>query len=171
MHLPLLVLILAVPFCVLGAIHTRPARALMAACAFVLIAWETTAYALAQVTIQDTPSALYTAIAGHQWVLVVALVVGLLVALAKQGWASMWLANHLPPAALPYVAIVLGFLGSAATQVESGVVWKTALVNGFSAAMLAVFGHETVIEGLRGGKEIVPKAPWHPARAAASKTV
>lgn len=90
----------------------------------------------------------------------VALVMGLLVALAKQGWLSSWLADKLPKASLPYVAVGLSVLGTWATEMQAGASLGQAAIDALKIAALAVFGHQTVIEGLRKGAELVPRAPW-----------
>jgi hypothetical protein len=102
-------------------------------------------------------------ITARKWILVAAILVGAVVALMKQGWASAWLAKKLPPAALPYLAVVLGALGMSAAEVAAGKPLGQAIIDGIQSGILAVFGHETLIEGLRGGKELVPsRAPAAP---------
>lgn len=107
--------------------------------------------------IQPIADALYA----HAWLLAGALFVLLVVAAAKQGWLSNWIMDHLPPAARPWVAVVLGVLSLMATDIAvAHKTWQQALFDGLGAAMLAVFGHQVVVEGARKGKEIVPPAPW-----------
>jgi hypothetical protein len=93
---------------------------------------------------------------GGAYVMVVALIVGALIAVAKQGWASAWLAGHLPSKVLPFIAMLLGVLATATTEIQAGVPWMTALLHGILAGGLATAGHQGIIEGLRNGKEIVP---------------
>ncbi len=104
-------------------------------------------------------NAILVALAGHKWVLAVALVVGGFVALAKQGWLSAWLQAHLPKAALPYLAPVLGVLGVVSAELVAGKPWAQALTDGLSTGLSggigAVFLHEAIVEGARGGKELV----------------
>ena len=102
-------------------------------------------------------ASIQAAIAGKQWILLAAILVGFVVATAKQGWLSAWLAKKLPPSALPYLAMSLGVIGTAAAEVTAGKPLAQALVDGFSAGMAAIVGHETLVEGIRGGKEIVPE--------------
>jgi hypothetical protein len=99
---------------------------------------------------------LIDALVGHKWSLAAAIVVGLVVALAKQGWLSAWLQAKLPPAALPYLAVLLGSLGMVSAAIIGGQPWLPALESGFLAGLLAITGHETVIEGIRKGKELIP---------------
>jgi hypothetical protein len=116
-------------------------------------------------------TSIQAAVAGKQWILLAAILVGAVVAAAKQGWLSAWLAKKLPPSALPYLAIGLGVLGTAATAVVSGKPLAQALVDGFSAGMAAIVGHETLVEGIRGGKELLPEKKSsfadHPPKAPA----
>ena len=102
------------------------------------------------------PTVLLQALATHQYVIAIALVTGALVAAAKQGWLSAKVASVMPAWALPYYAVVLGVVGSVATQVQQGVTFKQAVFNGVLAGMAAVFGHETIIESARGGREVIP---------------
>jgi hypothetical protein len=102
-------------------------------------------------------NAILAAVAGKQWVLVGALFVGGVVALSKQGWLGSYIAKKLPPAALPYFAVALGAVGLSATEIVAGMPIGPAIIDGIQAGILAVFGHETVVEGARGGKEIIPE--------------
>lgn len=96
------------------------------------------------------------ALTARNYVLFGALAIGFLVALMKQGWVSRWLATKLPAAGLPYLSVVLGSLLVSSAEVVAGKPVKMALVHGFLAGVMAIFGHEVVIEGARGGKELVP---------------
>ncbi len=105
-------------------------------------------------------SSFWAALQNRQWSIVAAFVVWLAIALAKQGWASAWLASKLPSALLPYLAVLLSIGGLYATEVTTGTPWVKALTDGILAGLGAVFFHETIVEGLRGGKEVVPaRAP------------
>jgi hypothetical protein len=100
-----------------------------------------------------------SALHGNHWILAGAVIVWVLVAALKQGWAGPWIAKRLPPSALPYVAVALGVIGLSAAEVISGKPLSQAVIDGVQSGILAVFGHETVIEGIRSGKEIVPEKP------------
>jgi len=99
---------------------------------------------------------LIAAIVAQKWSAAAALVVGLIVAAAKQGWLSAYLAAKLPKWFLPYLAVVLGSAGMISAAILGGQPWLPALESGILAGVLSVFGHQTVVEGLRGGKEIIP---------------
>jgi hypothetical protein len=103
---------------------------------------------------------LWAALATHQYVAVAAVLIGMLVSLAKQGWLSAWVAEKVPAAARPVLAAVIGVVGSVALAVASGQDWHPALFQGLAAAMTAVFGHQMLVEGMLGGHELVSKAPW-----------
>jgi hypothetical protein len=106
---------------------------------------------------------IYAALIAHDWLVAGALVVPLLVALFKQGWVTRWLAAKLPATALPYLALGLGMLTVGSADVLAGKTWQQALFDGLGAGVLAVFAHQTVIEGARDGKEIIPeKKPAEP---------
>jgi hypothetical protein len=96
---------------------------------------------------------------GHEWIVVAALVIGAIVAFAKQGWLSFWIANHLPPATRPYLAMVLGVLGLSSAELAAHVPLVRALIDGLLAGITAMAGHQLVVEGARGGKEIVSERP------------
>lgn len=106
-------------------------------------------------------AAIFQALQAHTYSLGLALLVALLVSLAKQGWLSSKLANALPSKALPYVAVGLSGLGTWAAEVEAGTSWSVAIVDALKIAGAAVFLHQTVVEGMRGGREVIPLAPWH----------
>jgi hypothetical protein len=96
----------------------------------------------------------------HNWILFAALIIGASIALAKQGWFSAWVASKLPPRAIPSYAFALALLGAAATELIAGVPLQIALLHAFAAAAAAILGHNVVIEGMRGGKELIPEAKW-----------
>jgi hypothetical protein len=130
----------AIRFMVVGMLLTSIARA---------------AQDIAPTTLDVGP--LIDALVGLKWSAAGAIAIGLVVALAKQGWFSQFIASKLPPVAIPYVAVVLGSLGMVSTQVLAGKPWLPALGAGILAGVLSVFGHETLIEGVRKGKEIIPE--------------
>src|SRR5690242_14582097 len=101
------------------------------------------------------PNSILAALSAHRWLLAGALVVPTLIAVAKQ--RSLWIAAHVPAWALPYGAVVVGVLTVGSADIVAGKTWQQALFDGISAGVLAVFAHQTVVEGARGGKEIIPK--------------
>jgi len=105
---------------------------------------------------------LLAAVLAHRWLVAGAMLVGLAVAVLKQGWAGAWLAAKLPAWSRPWVAVALGVAGAMATELQSGAPWSKVLADGLAIAMAAVFGHQVVVEGMRGGRELLPKAPWSP---------
>jgi hypothetical protein len=97
---------------------------------------------------------------GKQWVLLGALVIGLVVSASKTGWLGNWVATKLPPAMRPVLAVVVGVLSVTSTEVVAGIDWKLAVLHAVYAAATAVLGHQVFVEGLRKGKEFVPIAKW-----------
>jgi hypothetical protein len=91
------------------------------------------------------------------WVLFGALLVGAVIALTKQGWLSTWLAEKIPSRFQPLLAMGLGVATLLVADIQAGKTWQEAVIDGLSAAFTAIVGHETLIEGLRGGREIVPE--------------
>ncbi len=96
----------------------------------------------------------------HQWVAGAAILVGLLVSATKQGWFGAWVQAHVPAMARPWLALVLASLGAVATRVQAGQDLPHALIDAAYAAAVAVLGHQVVVEGARGGQEILPEAGW-----------
>jgi hypothetical protein len=112
----------------------------------------------------DILGQLVAAAQAHEWLMFSAVAIGFIVAMTKQGWLGTWIATRIPSSALPYYAMVLGFAGTFTTDVVEQKPWQQAMLDAFSgllAAFIAIAGHQTVIERMRGGKELVPKAPWH----------
>lgn len=109
---------------------------------------------------------LFHALAGHQWPVAAGVGVFLVVGLFKQGWLSTWLGSKVPAQAQPFVALALSLLSVTSASIAGGTVWYTAILQGIETAAMAVFTHQTVIEGFRGGREIIKQKP--PAVAPAS---
>lgn len=117
----------------------------------------------------DVVSVILGLVQNHQWPtlawLAASLVIGLLVRVLK-GDSTLPLPN-IPPNIRIWVVFGLGIAGGVAFKVFAGGTLQSALAWGVSAAIAAIIGHETVIESLRGGKEIqVPlltKKPIPPA--------
>ena len=98
----------------------------------------------------------------HKWVLLGALIIGSLVATAKQGWLGTAMQKQMPPRWIPFLAPLYAALSVGPTEIIGGTAWQVALSDSIGALVsgfLAVLGHELVIEGLRGGKELIP-ARW-----------
>jgi hypothetical protein len=102
------------------------------------------------------PSVLFNAIYAHQWAVVVGFVLYLAFALTKQGWFGTWLQAKLPSKYYSIVVPLFGVLGTEAVALVQGTPWTTALLNGLLSGITAVMAHESVVEAVRGGKEIVP---------------
>lgn len=100
---------------------------------------------------------LWKLISTHQWVLVASVVIGLLVRLVKDDPAVSWIPFTLAPKYRPGVALGLGIVSAVLHSVATGVAFSTALIEGLSAAMLAITSHDVVIEGGRGGRELLEK--------------
>jgi hypothetical protein len=94
----------------------------------------------------------------HAWPALATVVIGLLVRLLKSP-AVPYPLDRIPANARPLVALLLGLASGCLEHVAAGTPWQTALVQGVVAAGLAVFGHQLVIEGARGGQEIGAPKP------------
>lgn len=108
-------------------------------------------------------------VAQHKWVAVAAVVIGTLTRLAK---SDTKIPIDIPPRYRVWLAFGLGVAsGVLEKMVDGGTTWTSAIVGGLISAALAVIGHNTVIDSIRGGKEIVvpgltipgvPPAPGKP---------
>jgi hypothetical protein len=112
---------------------------------------------------QDVPpapapdaQALITALQAHEWPLAIAIALFGLIAIAKQGWFGAYLQKMLPPRWLPFIAPALSAIGLGLGEFFRGTPWPTALLQGLEAGVGSVFLHQTLVEGIRGGREIVP---------------
>lgn len=76
---------------------------------------------------------------------VVALLVGAIV---------RWLKPTVAPRWRPFLALGLGAAAGVVDYVLTGRAWREALLAGLASAIVAMTGHEAVIEGARGGREI-----------------
>jgi hypothetical protein len=100
------------------------------------------------------------AVAGHQWELLGGLLVAAVVATAKQGWLGARIQALLPPRYIPLLAPVYAVLLAVSGALVAGDDFAQCLSvagQAVAAAVAATFGHELIVEGARGGKEIVPE--------------
>lgn len=112
---------------------------------------------------QVDPQTIVAALFAHQWLLLGALTTPLIVAALKQ--RSLWIAAHVPAWAIPWCAVGVGVLSVGSADVVAGKSWRQALFDGLASGVLAVFAHQTVVEGARKGKELIPaKAPPEAAK-------
>lgn len=88
----------------------------------------------------------------HKWVPIAAIVIGLLVRLQKTG--KLPLLDKIPPNYRSWLALGLGLVSGVLDRVVQGTHWLTAILDGLLAGVLAITAHDTLIEGLRSGKEI-----------------
>lgn len=94
---------------------------------------------------------LLAALTERNWPLVSLLVIGFLVRLLKQ---DTKLPITIPARWRPWIAMALGAASGVLEQIVQGTPWNDALLGGVAAALVAMGGHNLVVEGLLGGKEI-----------------
>lgn len=97
----------------------------------------------------------------HQWTLLTAALIGLAVRALKSPLVPAPL-DRIPAKARPLAAILLGLASAGLQHVASGTPWRQALAEGLGAALVAIGGHDLVIEYLRGGREFGAPAPIAP---------
>lgn len=89
----------------------------------------------------------------HAWWALGAIAIGGLVRLTKSdtpipGWTG------LAPAWRARLALGLGAVQVAVEALAASKPWQEALLDGALAALAAIAGHEVVVEGFRGGREL-----------------
>ena len=89
----------------------------------------------------------------HKWLGATALVIGFLVRLLKSDTPL----PTLPARFRPWLALGLGALSAMVDSRVNGTDWRTALVAGLGAGLVAIMGHDTVVESLRNGREFFQK--------------
>jgi len=100
----------------------------------------------------------------HQWGLltwlVVSVVAGGLVRLCKSD-SPIPALQQIPPAWRARLAYVFALCAAAATKLASGMSWQTVVTLALAGGSTAMAGHELLIEGLRGGRELFgpPRGP------------
>jgi hypothetical protein len=82
-----------------------------------------------------------------------ALLIHLIVRALKAGRFDRWL----PARWRPLAALWLGAVACVLDAVVAGTPWQQAVLTALVAVAMAVLGHDTVIEAVRGGKEIGKK--------------
>lgn len=104
--------------------------------------------------------------AGHKWLALIALVVGLLVRVFKD---DTRIPGVIPKPARPWIALGLGLVLGAVQQKIAGASWSDAIVSGALAGLLPIVAHKLGIEWLRDGKEVALPGIMKPSADAASK--
>ncbi|WP_394849723.1 hypothetical protein LZC95_20000 [Pendulispora brunnea] len=94
----------------------------------------------------------------HKWVPFAALAIGAVVRVLKSDTPL----PTVPTAWRPWLALGLGAVAGVLQAVVGGTAWSKALLDGLTAALTAIAGHDLVIESLRGGKELGTRPPSPP---------
>lgn len=89
-------------------------------------------------------------IAAHKWLAASPFVIGMIVRMLKSDMPGF----DLPARYRAWAALGLGIVSGVIEKHVNGTDWKTALLWGLGAGMTAIVGHETIVEGLRNGKEV-----------------
>ena len=98
---------------------------------------------------------LFALITGHRWVAAFALIIGAVVRLLK---SDTPLPFSVPARWRSWLALALGAVAGVLDAVVAGTPVRDAVLQGLVSAALAMVGHDTVIESLRGGREFFAKA-------------
>lgn len=104
----------------------------------------------------DQIAEIVKAFGSRSYVLGVGLAVMLVVGLVKQGWLGAWVQARVPARYLPLLALGMSVLGVVAADIVAGKDWRQAVFDSIAAGATAVFGHQVIVEGARGGKELIP---------------
>lgn len=99
------------------------------------------------------PQELLQQIIARKWVAVAAIVIGIIVRLLK---SDTKIPIDIPPRLRPWLAIGLGAAAGALDKLTNvdKVTWTTALLEGVTAAVVAIVSHTLVIQSARDGKEL-----------------
>lgn len=84
--------------------------------------------------------------------LLAALLIGAIVRALKSDTLPSWL--QIPPRLRPWLAIGLGQVLTVVEAVAMGTPWRDAVLHGLAASLTAMLGHDTLVEGLLGGREL-----------------
>ena len=95
----------------------------------------------------------------HAWVPLAALVIGFLVRALKSDAFVLpsWAAVAAPYR--PLLVLALGVVSGVLDAVVAGTPWRDALIGGCLSALMALIGHTTIVDVLRGGRDIGAPAP------------
>lgn len=93
-------------------------------------------------------------IQSHAWVPLAALVIGFLVRALKSDAFVLpsWAAVAAPYR--PLLVLALGIVSGVLNAVVAGTPWRDALIGGCLSALMALIGHTTIVDVLRGGRDI-----------------
>jgi hypothetical protein len=94
---------------------------------------------------------LFSLILSHSWIALAALVVGAIVAVLK-GTTPL---PAISPKYRPWLALGLGVVAGILKSISTGTPAAQAILSGLGSGMIAITGHETLIESVRGGKELI----------------
>lgn len=92
----------------------------------------------------------------HQWPVLAALAIGLIVRLVKSG--KLTLPVTVPARYRPWLSLGLGAASGVAQAIVMGTPWRDAIIGGIASGAAAIVGHDTVIESARKGRELGAKA-------------
>lgn len=90
----------------------------------------------------------------HSWVPLVAVIVAVLIRLAKSDNAVRWFPILVQPRWRPWLSLALGVTGGVVEKLASGGTWGEAIAGGLAAGLLPITGHELVVESLRNGRDV-----------------
>ncbi len=107
-------------------------------------------------------SAVAKLIESHAWLPLASMLIGLIVRLLKSDGP---IPINVPAQYRAWLALGLGLVVGMLDMVIGGTAWSTALLVGLVSAMGAITAHETVVEGMKRGKEPFGNGPPASPRA------
>ena len=96
-------------------------------------------------------SDIYTLVEQHKWIPLAAVIVGLVIRLLK---SDTKIPITIPTRARVWLVLALGVVAGTLEKVGTGGQWTPAIVDGLIAALLAMLGHETIVNSVRGGRDV-----------------
>lgn len=96
-----------------------------------------------------TVEAVLTLVMAHRWVALTAVAIGALVRLTKEDTV---VPIDVPARWRPLLAFALGQASAVLEHLAAGAPWGAAVVDGLAASVLAILGHEWIVERLLGDR-------------------
>lgn len=114
----------------------------------------------------------YAPFIAHAWWALAALAIGAVVRLLKDDQPLPVVgAFTLPPQYRGWAALVLGLISGVIQAIATGTPWFTAILQGLGAGAAAITGHQTIVEGMRGGREFFSGGAAKAGAAAAAAKI
>ena len=96
-----------------------------------------------------TVEAILALVLAHKWIVLASVAIGAVVRLLK---SDTVLPVDVPAQWRPLLALALGQISAVLEHVAAGAPWGTAIAGGLAASVIAILGHEWIVERLLGDR-------------------